>query len=600
MPDINELFDIIKEELANGKIEGAIGHINEAIKLAPDDHRFYYLLGEAYTKGKKHDNAVDALTKCLELYPANRRVDFEITELIYDLGKILLRNKEYGNAKKCHQMLLRCDSNNFYFRSLSRKIDYVKLRDQGDRFEDAIHVLDLLEKCERYFRFAQYREANPEGWVEETRNMLSEAARLEFHFDLIWEDTGIFHQLLLSFDEAISNYKKALNLNPNGVTILNHLGIAYHQQGYYEDAIKQYNQALKTDPDYEEARKNMRIAEGMILCRKADEHRRRGEFKEAIARYRESLTLIPDNKKAEGSLKEAIKSHVEAEIERGRKLLKEQKNDEALTCFKEILIIRPNYELAKKWIKIAEEALGTEEQLSSEAEKRKEEFEKSLHYLEAIEILRDETTEREERVSELSSIVSSFDIFFAESLLAAIQKMLGDGKGSQEIITGLDRMLSKKLDELSFVDVGAIPSEIPTGGKPRSLYFDLELKDSIKTLLRQPSSLQTMEDINLNIWEHYATPKALKAKSPYKEKGIKLVDRREKGTFGYEIWLSESGKILLGEVIRYSYTRDSNGEIDSAEWFLDIKEIDTHNPHVILHKHKIKQRIKELLEGLAK
>lgn len=600
MADINELFDIIEEELSNGRIESAIDHINEAIELGPDDHRSYYLLGEAYVKSKKYDDAINALTKCLEFYPSDRRVDFEITELIYDLGKMLIRNKRYDDARKCHQLLLRCNSNDFYFRSLSRKIDYVKMRDQGSRFKDAIHVLDLLEKCEGYFRFAQYREANPEGWVEETRNVLSEAAELDFHFDLVWEDMGIFYQLLLSFDEAISNYKKALDLNPKGVTILNHLGTAYHEQGYYEDAIKQYNQALKIDPDYEEAKKNTQIAESMILSRKADEHRRRGEFKEAIAHYRESLSLVPGNRKVERSLKEAINSHVEAEIERGKRLLKEQKNDEALICFKEVLTIKPGYEPVKEWIKITEEALATGELLSSEAEKRKEEFEKSLHYLEAIEILRDTTTERERRVSELSSIVSSFDIVFAESLLAAIQSMLRDSKGSQEIITELNRILSKKLDELNFVDVEAIPSEIPTGGKPRSLYFDLDLKESMKTLLKQPSSLQKMEEINQNIWEHYVSPKALKARSPYKERGIKLVDRRENGAFGYEIWLSESGRILLGEVANYRYTKDSSGEIDSAEWFLEMKEIDTHNPHVILHKHKIKQRIKDLLEGTSR
>ncbi|MFX1487344.1 MAG: tetratricopeptide repeat protein [Promethearchaeota archaeon] len=600
MADINELFDIIEEELSNGRIESAIDHINEAIELGPDDHRSYYLLGEAYVKSKKYDDAINALTKCLEFYPSDRRVDFEITELIYDLGKMLIRNKRYDDARKCHQLLLRCNSNDFYFRSLSRKIDYVKMRDQGSRFKDAIHVLDLLEKCEGYFRFAQYREANPEGWVEETRNVLSEAAELEFHFDLVWEDMGIFYQLLLSFDEAISNYKKALDLNPKGVTILNHLGTAYHERGYYEDAIKQYNQALKIDPDYEEAKKNTQIAESMILSRKADEHRRRGEFKEAVAHYRESLSLVPGNRKVERSLKEAINSHAEAEIERGKRLLKEQKNDEALICFKEVLTIKPGYEPVKEWIKITEEALATGELLSSEAEKRKEEFEKSLHYLEAIEILRDTTTERERRVSELSSIVSSFDIVFAESLLAVIQSMLRDSKGSQEIITELDRILSKKLDELNFVDVEAIPSEIPTGGKPRSLYFDLDLKESMKTLLKQPSSLQKMEEINQNIWEHYVSPKALKTRSPCKERGIKLVDRRENGAFGYEIWLSESGRILLGEVANYRYTKDSSGEIDSAEWFLEMKEIDTHNPHVILHKHKIKQRIKDLLEGTSR
>ena len=73
------------------------------------------------------------------------------------------------------------------------------------------------------------------------------------------------------------------------------------------------------------------------------------------------------------------------------------------------------------------------------------------------------------------------------------------------------------------------------------------------------------------------------------------MDRRENGAFGYEIWLSGSGKILLGKVVSYSYTKDVDGEMDSAEWSLEIEEIDTHDPHVILHKHQIKHRIEERL-----
>ncbi|MFX0097512.1 MAG: tetratricopeptide repeat protein [Candidatus Hodarchaeota archaeon] len=595
MPDINELFDLIKEELADGKIESAINHISKATEISPDDYRFYGLLGEARAKKKEYANAIEAFTRCLDLHPAERKVEFEITEPIYDLGKILIRNRRYDDATKCYRLLLRCSPSDFYFRSLSRKINYIKERGQGKRLEDVIHVLDLLEKCERYFRFAQYREANPEGWIEETRNMLSEAAKLGFDFDLIWEDKGIFYQLILNFEEAIINYKNALNLNPQGVTILNHLGTAYHEQGYFEDAIKQYSQALKIDSAYEEAKKNMQIAESMILSRTADEHKRKGELTEAIKHYEESLSLVPDNKKVERSLNEAIRMKIETDMEKGKRLLEEQKNDEALTCFKEILAAKPNYEPARKWIKIAKEALGRQELLSSQAEKRKEEFERSLHFLEAIEILRDETLDKERQVSELASIISSFDIVLAENLLTAIQSMIKENRKSQEIITELDKMLSKKLEELNFVNMQVIPSEIHTGGKPRSLFFDLKLKELTKTILKQPSSLQKLETINHNIWEHYAAPKAVKRKSPYKERGIKLVDRRENGAFGYEIWLSESGKIILGEVVNYSYTKDMDGEIDSAEWSLEMKEIDTHDPHVILHKHQIKHRMEELL-----
>ena len=58
-------------------------------------------------------------------------------------------------------------------------------------------------------------------------------------------------------EEAIREYKTALELEPNYPEARKNLGNAYALQGRVEEAIMEYNEALRLKPDYEEARKNL-------------------------------------------------------------------------------------------------------------------------------------------------------------------------------------------------------------------------------------------------------------------------------------------------------------------------------------------------------
>lgn len=60
-------------------------------------------------------------------------------------------------------------------------------------------------------------------------------------------------------DEAITEYKKILALNPDyGKSRIN-LGVAYHQQGRLEQAIQEYEKVLALNPAYGEAHHNLSI-----------------------------------------------------------------------------------------------------------------------------------------------------------------------------------------------------------------------------------------------------------------------------------------------------------------------------------------------------
>ena len=92
-------------------------------------------------------------------------------------------------------------------------------------------------------------------------------------------------------DEAISEYRMVLNMNPDYAEAHNSLGVAYFSKGMIDEAISEYKQALVNDPGYVEAHYNLGIAYSI-----------RGMIDEAIAEYKTVLNMNPDYAEAHNNL----------------------------------------------------------------------------------------------------------------------------------------------------------------------------------------------------------------------------------------------------------------------------------------------------------
>src|SRR5262245_47798296 len=58
---------------------------------------------------------------------------------------------------------------------------------------------------------------------------------------------------------AIDTYKAALTLSPDRADALSNLGAAYAKLGQYDDAVKEYDAALKVDPANTQIRLNLAL-----------------------------------------------------------------------------------------------------------------------------------------------------------------------------------------------------------------------------------------------------------------------------------------------------------------------------------------------------
>jgi tetratricopeptide (TPR) repeat protein len=63
------------------------------------------------------------------------------------------------------------------------------------------------------------------------------------------------------YEEATTYYRRALAIMPDDAKTHNNLGSALFMQNKLDEAIKHYRRALAIDPSYDDARRNLSMAE---------------------------------------------------------------------------------------------------------------------------------------------------------------------------------------------------------------------------------------------------------------------------------------------------------------------------------------------------
>lgn len=103
------------------------------------------------------------------------------------------------------------------------------------------------------------------------------------HSVFLWTMMGLAFTELRRFDDAITVFNRALELEPENADILNNIGNALQSHGDVNAAIDAYQRAAKIKPNNAEAYRNMGIA-----------HQKLGWFKDALVFYELAVSFKPD------------------------------------------------------------------------------------------------------------------------------------------------------------------------------------------------------------------------------------------------------------------------------------------------------------------
>jgi tetratricopeptide (TPR) repeat protein len=98
-----------------------------------------------------------------------------------------------------------------------------------------------------------------------------------------WFDRGNKLYRLGRYEEAISSYDRAIEINPDLHEVWYNLGVSLSNLGRYADAIASYDRAIAINPDYHEFWSNRGVSLGNL-----------GRYADAIASHDRAIEIKPD------------------------------------------------------------------------------------------------------------------------------------------------------------------------------------------------------------------------------------------------------------------------------------------------------------------
>jgi tetratricopeptide (TPR) repeat protein len=173
--------------------------------------------------------------------------------------------------------------------------------------------------AEDYFRLGNAHFL--EGRYEDAITNYTKAIELDSYNPTVLNNRGFSLNKLGRDEEAFADYDKAIELNPDYAIALNNRGVSLSRLERYEEALTDYNKAIELNPDHLAALNNR----GVSLSR--------------LGRYEEALTDYD-------KIIELNSSCSEAEWNRGRLLDKLGRHQEAIAIYDKALELEPsNYTL---------------------------------------------------------------------------------------------------------------------------------------------------------------------------------------------------------------------------------------------------------------
>jgi Flp pilus assembly protein TadD len=214
-----------------GRLDEAIDHCSEAIRIKPDFFDALTGLGVAlYEKGRV-DEAITYYEKALEINPHS-------VPAHANLGLALAAKGKFDEAIS------------LYNKALQTAPDSIELRiNLGFVLTESGRLAEAVEEYKKILLI------QPQSTL--THNNLG---------------TILFRQG--KFDQAVGEYRKSLRIKPDDPNVLNALGLTLGQQRKFDEAIEHFKQAIRIDPNYTAAKNNLNraLAEKQKLQNKTTEN----------------------------------------------------------------------------------------------------------------------------------------------------------------------------------------------------------------------------------------------------------------------------------------------------------------------------------------
>jgi tetratricopeptide (TPR) repeat protein len=302
-----------------GRIEEAIGHYEQAVRLQPDYAMAHINLGvDLYQLGRVEE-AIGQYEQALRAKPDSFEAHNNLGNALRKLGRPQEAIGHYEQALR-----IRPDFAEAHYNLGGALEDAGRIQEAIGHYEQALQIRPDYAEARYNLGFALHQQ----GKIREAVEQLELALRFKADFAEAHDDLGNALRQLGRPQEAIGHYQQALQIRPDDAEAHNNLGNALIQLGRPTEALEHWEQALRIEPDNAEAHNNLantliqldRTAEALehweqalrINPGLAEAHynlgvalEKLGRTREAIQHYEQALRIKPDFAEAQNALTRA-------------------------------------------------------------------------------------------------------------------------------------------------------------------------------------------------------------------------------------------------------------------------------------------------------
>lgn len=309
------------------KFDEAIEAYQQAIQYAPEWAHIHAALGAGYANLHRYDEALDAYKTSRDLKPDDAMIHHQLGNIYNKRGK---RSEAIAHQQRAIAILPTLASAHYQLGLLYS---------QENRLPEAISAYETAysadpELIEALYNLAQVhiRNGNKQAAREKMQLFEKQKAVVKPIQDLrgalqrtieptqragILANIGRIYLKSEHYEKAVSEYEKAIALNPKAVEAYNGVGIAYAMLTRYSDAIDAQNTALQLNPDFAEAYAGLGLAYLM-----------KNEYDLSLKHYKRTVTLKP--------------RFLEAYLKIGIILLNQKRYTEASSAYQKAIELNPD------------------------------------------------------------------------------------------------------------------------------------------------------------------------------------------------------------------------------------------------------------------
>lgn len=266
--------NLANELSSEGRVQEAIGHYEQALRIKPDYVQAHNNLGVELAGLGRFDDAIKHFEQALRVEPDNQEAHNNLAFALLKVGKIEEGIKHLEQAVRINP-----NSAEGHCNLANALVQAGRIEDALGHYEQAVQLKPDFAQAHNSLGIAFERL----GRTPEAKDQYEQALRLEPDYAEAHHNLGVLLSKADKGQEAQDHYEEALRLRPDSAKAHHELGVLLASTGRTEEAISEYRKALQDLPDYAEVRNDL----GAALVSQ-------GKLDEAVSNFTAALQLAPN------------------------------------------------------------------------------------------------------------------------------------------------------------------------------------------------------------------------------------------------------------------------------------------------------------------